>query len=345
MFPLMMKPPVPFAGTYRAHRQALGEHDWHLYDKIERAVRHFDNEVVLPAAGSFGHAFDLYQMVSHDACELIQMRCSAHGSLERASGDVCLELEYRYDQREAQWLQRQMERRAVTLLRGVDRSASPAEIALQVHDALLRDFCFDKDCRDENGREDAHFACGALLDRSAVCDGWARAYKFLLDRAGVRSAVVWGTAGRSGDKENHAWPVVDLSDSVGAAPRWRNVDITWDGTASFRGVVAHPFFGVGDTQLASTHQRTSPGFDGRCQPGYSFYAGAGRVLPCLSDVVPLARRAGFPRRGFEVQLPRCSDADERVLAKQVARRLRDAFNRPVKHRFVPEQRVALFAAA
>lgn len=346
MFPLTMPHAVsvPYAATYRAHRQALGEHDRHLYDAIDQAVARFEGDVLLPAAGTFGHAFDLYQMVAHDVCDYVHLSCSAHGSVDDASGDVRLALEYRMSAHEVQWVQHQMERRAARLLRGIDRSASQAEIALQVHDALLRDFSFDKDCHDEEGHDDAHFACGALLGRCAVCDGYARAYKYLLDRMGIRSAVVWGQAGRRGDRENHAWAVVDMSDAVGASPRWRNVDITWDGSASFHGMIAHPFFGLGDAQMAETHQRTSPGFDGRCQPG-SFYVGAGRVLPRVSDVEQIARSAGYPKRGLEIQLPTCSDADERLLAKCVARRLRDAFDRPVRHRFIPEQRVALFAAA
>lgn len=52
-----------------------------------------------------------------------------------------------------------------------------------------------------DGTDDCHFAHAALIGHNAVCDGWSLAYKYLLDRVGVASAVVWGQAG---DAENPA---------------------------------------------------------------------------------------------------------------------------------------------
>ena len=60
---------------------------------------------------------------------------------------------------------------------------------------------------------------------SAVCDGYAQAYTYLLQQAGIDAAVIIGTAGDAEDEEDrggHAWSVVKLDDE------WYESDSTWN---------------------------------------------------------------------------------------------------------------------
>ena len=119
-----------------------------------------------------------------------------------------------------------MEEAADALLAQVDFTQSDAGIALQLHDLLIDNAWYNMDA----GEYDyAHTAYGALVEDSegnpggALCDGYALAYEYLLQKAGLTCIVVSGYAGPSeSDTEKHAWNLVRLDED------WYEVDATWD---------------------------------------------------------------------------------------------------------------------
>lgn len=122
--------------------------------------------------------------------------------------------------------EKELDEAARALLDQVDLSQSDAVIALQLHDLLINTAWYNI----EAGADDyAHTAYGALVEDSsgnpggALCDGYALAYEYLLQRAGVTSTMVCGYAGSSeDDTEKHAWNLVQLDGD------WYEVDATWD---------------------------------------------------------------------------------------------------------------------
>lgn len=71
---------------------------------------------------------------------------------------------------------------------------------------------------------------GVLSSGLAICDGYARTFQYLLNKAGVINYYVFGT-GLSGENyeksELHAWNVVYIKDEI-AGDNLYNIDITWD---------------------------------------------------------------------------------------------------------------------
>ncbi len=124
-------------------------------------------------------------------------------------------------------------------LSDIDVSASDAEIALQIHDKLIDTVHYDYDVAEAGTAKDlAHTAYGALVANSegeancAVCDGYAQAYLYLLQQAGVDASIVVGDAGSSpSDAGGHAWSIVKLDDS------WYEVDSTWNDGGAWQEVV------------------------------------------------------------------------------------------------------------
>ena len=122
--------------------------------------------------------------------------------------------------------QLRLEEAADALLAQVDFTQSEAGIALQLHDLLIDSAWYNRDA----GEYDyAHTAYGALAEDSqgnpggALCDGYALAYEYLLQKAGLTCTVVSGYAGPSEqDTEKHAWNLVKLDED------WYEVDATWD---------------------------------------------------------------------------------------------------------------------
>ncbi len=64
---------------------------------------------------------------------------------------------------------------------------------------------------------------GALVLRECVCEGYAKAFQYLMNEIGIDNVIVIGTGtNSSGKTENHAWNYVKLNDN------WYAVDVTWD---------------------------------------------------------------------------------------------------------------------
>ena len=64
---------------------------------------------------------------------------------------------------------------------------------------------------------------GTLINQKAVCEGYAKAFKYIMDELEIPCILVCGTATNSvGVTENHAWNYVQI-DGV-----WYAVDVTWN---------------------------------------------------------------------------------------------------------------------
>ena len=126
-----------------------------------------------------------------------------------------------------------------TFMEDIDLSQPDDQIALQIHDKLINtvDYNFqsleeEQEAQNNPGPTNvAHTAYAALVKdfhgtpTSAVCDGYAQAYTYLLQQAGIDAAVIIGTAGDAEDEEDrggHAWSVVKLDDE------WYESDSTWN---------------------------------------------------------------------------------------------------------------------
>lgn len=92
---------------------------------------------------------------------------------------------------------------AEELLSEIDLSDPDPIVALQIHDKLIDLVTYDKDAAELFDKDLAHTAYGALVENTsgyantAVCDGYAYAYEYLLQKAGIRSAIVAGMAGET----------------------------------------------------------------------------------------------------------------------------------------------------
>ena len=64
---------------------------------------------------------------------------------------------------------------------------------------------------------------GALIGKKSVCEGYAKAFKYLANCAGYECELLQGTATNNyGQTENHAWNCIKLNNL------WYEIDVTWD---------------------------------------------------------------------------------------------------------------------
>ncbi len=72
-------------------------------------------------------------------------------------------------------------------------------------------------------KEDTRNIYGALKNRVIVCEGYAKLFKYILDKMQIPCVIVSGEATNSvGKTELHAWNYVFIDN------KWYAVDVTWD---------------------------------------------------------------------------------------------------------------------
>ena len=104
-----------------------------------------------------------------------------------------------------------------------------------VHDALLDLAGYDTEASLNQS------AFSALVSRTTVCAGYARAFQYLMTRLGIPCYYVTGYA-----EGEHAWNTVMLDGE------FYNVDLTWDEGS----LTGYDYFNVPDSRFLETHQRT-----------------------------------------------------------------------------------------
>lgn len=94
---------------------------------------------------------------------------------------------------------------------------------------------------------------GTIHDKKAVCEGYARSFRYIMEEIGVPCVLVSGTAKNSqGKTEVHAWNYVQIDD------KWYAVDVTWDdpiitGGGSITDNEKYKFFLKGSEEFFKDH--------------------------------------------------------------------------------------------
>ncbi|MDO4260836.1 MAG: transglutaminase domain-containing protein [Eubacteriales bacterium] len=128
-----------------------------------------------------------------------------------------------------------------------------------IHDHLVVTVDYDYEGLASGSLPDSVYTAeGALIHHLAVCEGYARAFGWLCDQAGLENLLVFGTADDGTGVQSHAWNQVRV-DGV-----WYNVDVTWDDPLVNGQVVtdgsnlSYAYFLVPDSTLSGTHTAENP---------------------------------------------------------------------------------------
>lgn len=122
------------------------------------------------------------------------------------------------------------------ILQDASQYASPADKERCIHDDLLNLIQYDQNASLNQS------AYSALVNHSTVCAGYAKAFQYVMNQAGIPTYYVVGTS----EGEDHAWNLVYLNGT------YVNVDLTWDDT----GNSPYRFYNLTDDEMNQSHTRT-----------------------------------------------------------------------------------------
>lgn len=131
-----------------------------------------------------------------------------------------------------------------------NKKASVYENIKLVHDYLVESIDYDESLSMDN----IYNLYGAIVNRECVCEGYSKAFKYLMDSIDIPAVIIIGTATNSEDNtEGHAWNYVQINDV------WYGIDCTWDdpiimGPGIINNSHKYKYFLKGELSLNETHK-------------------------------------------------------------------------------------------
>lgn len=141
-------------------------------------------------------------------------------------------LDVRFTYRIGRFKLRQMEQDVAAEVKRIGKilfhAGMPPEVKVYLaHNYLTTTVTYDLKADNDLEMSYRQSAYGALLRHRCVCQGYANAFKLLMDAAGVYCEIVVGPI--LGTDEYHAWNIVRLS-----GRKHCHIDVTWDDTNAHR---------------------------------------------------------------------------------------------------------------
>ena len=157
-----------------------------------------------------------------------------------ADGNITLMLEAKYSNIEE--MQQQIDAAADQIIAEIPDGAGDYEKAEIIYSRLINDITYNHDAAHESDYD----IYGALVNKSAVCDGYAKAFKYLFEKAGLSCSYYAGDAtNTAGNTEGHAWNGAYLEGEL------YYFDVTWADQDD--GFVHFDWFAVTSEEMLASH--------------------------------------------------------------------------------------------
>lgn len=128
-----------------------------------------------------------------------------------------------------------------------EKDLSQDRIAALIYEELTANTNYTEEALYDPALTKEHTAYGAIAGHSAVCDGLALAYKYLLDRSGIPCIVIPGEVNGAA----HVWNTCFWDG------RWHEMDLTWDISSGTNGEAE--YFDLTTDEMGRDHIRESEG--------------------------------------------------------------------------------------
>ncbi len=249
---MMAEPIVVESVSYdRYAYQQLDDATKQTYDQIYNCIREYYDKVTLTTKDK-DVLQRAYEAVMADYGDLFWVSGYQYNTYSSGDDVVGIEFAPKYtmskDQRDV--YQATIEATANEWLSGINESAGDFEKALYVFETLIEKVDYNPDSQENQN------ILSVFLYQSTVCQGYADAAWYLLDRLGVRSTVITGEA----NGESHAWNLVYLDNA------YYFMDVTWGNSKYLNGNndtekrVNYAYLAMTTEEISQNHVITS-GFE------------------------------------------------------------------------------------
>lgn len=214
-------------------------------DAMHKAIRHYKPEVSVSVAKSV-NVSEVYNnfLVAYQGyySNLISIECEQQFNIFGWKNLVKFSFNYRIGRIKLSMMEREVNKKLAEINNILFCYGMPNEVkAFVAHNYLAKTVVYWLD-EDAGPLEKSYMqsAYGALINKKCVCQGYAEAYKRILDSQGITCEVICGKI--KGSPDYHAWNVVSFDDK-----EFYHVDVTWD--AQGKGKNRYKYYGLTDEQM------------------------------------------------------------------------------------------------
>ena len=199
------------------------------YDKLAAGILNVDSRITIRTGLTPATVEKIVDYYLYDHAEVFYASSAGMSYTYTTSGSrtvyksYTITPNYTYDKNTVIAMRAQMGAAAAPFLQAADGKATDYRKELALHDAIVDGLSYDRQAaEDPASRPQSFTSYGAFVNKTAVCEGYAKALKLLLDSAEVESVYVTGTASNGAETGAHAWNMA----RVGA--QWYYLDATFD---------------------------------------------------------------------------------------------------------------------
>ncbi|KMN47054.1 S-layer homology domain-containing protein [Bacillus sp. LK2] len=213
-------------------------------DEVQKRINTYETNITLPYQTKNSNTeevmntlFNAYKEVANKNEYTNYNRSNVSYSLSGSPGNYMftLKITYRETKEQTEYVMKQAKAIVSSIIQvGMDDH----EKVKAIHDYVVKHVSYDTSYK-------AYTAYEALVNRSAVCQGYALLTYQLLKEAGIENHFVVGT----GDGQPHAWNLVKIDN------KWYHLDTTFDDPIpDEQGRVTYSYFNLSDEQIARNHE-------------------------------------------------------------------------------------------
>lgn len=229
------------------YRSCLTEHQRKIYDIIATAVANHEASVITPnGTGGPSGLDDIISAYHYDHPETIYWNGDIIYSENIMQGTITIEFNYLLDKETTERYLSDIKEAEEKYLSYITADMTQYDAAVIIHDLLCNNIEYPSVIPETI--TEIYTLFGALVNKSAVCSGYAHAFKYLCNKVGINVISIEGTA----DDEDHQWNMVTIGEDSFF------VDVTWDDPLMQDGSQStnYAYFGLTNKELAKTHSIT-----------------------------------------------------------------------------------------
>lgn len=241
---------------YKYYYNKLNEPTKKAYEAILKGMKEFSDNIHIGYHRDIDESSinKLFEYIGFDNPSIFYLESNYQISTD--GNNIWFKPHYQFDQST-------IERMASKLINEVDRvigsviknAMSDYEKELAFHDYLVTNVYYDEESLTmQNPPREIYSAYGALMNKKAVCSGYAHAMKLLLDKCNIQCLIVSGKSKKPGNEKSelHGWNIVKINDNT------YHLDVTWDAPVGRKaGELNHHYFNVTDENISIDHEWNS----------------------------------------------------------------------------------------
>lgn len=208
--------------VYEYGKTLLSDEGKSCYVDIADAVENIEPNVTVRTSLSPAAAEKVYEYYVYDHAEVFYLD-GVSLKYTQSGGEYTYQFAFSYkyggNKSTIESMRSQLREKALDALSAAAGLSTDLEKEKALHDRLINLCSYDlAAAQDPDASPDSFSAYGALVDKKAVCQGYAQAMKLLLSSAGIKSVYITGQA----DGGSHAWNIAEIGG------HWLYLDATFD---------------------------------------------------------------------------------------------------------------------